>query len=295
MPFLTVLLLTQSAQPLRVTHVTNAYGAFGPAGHTIAYQSNDGGNYDLYTVDLRTVQRRRIVSSSSDDITPVFSPDGKKIAFVSERHGDRDVFVCNADGTAQKRLTNWRGNEIHPTWSSDGKRLMFSGNKRNKDPEDFDIYVMNADGSRVRRITSGPDVDTYSSWSPDGKLIVTRRVVAGNSEVFLLNADGSGARNLTNSPNYDGWPTFSPDGKKIVFSTGVESDPAGLKANTRVHLMNLDGSGKQAITSPPPGDDWVYDTQPAFSRDGKRIVFTRYRHGIPGIESADICVLSVKH
>ena len=136
--------------------------------------------------------------------------------------------------------------------------------------------------------------DRHTGIGADGLLRVTRGTDGADVSMRLLNADGTGARNLTNSPNYDGWPTFRPDGKQILFSTGVESDPAGAAANRRVHLMNLDGSGKHSITSPAPGDDWIYDTQPAFSRDGKKIVFTRYRHGTPGIESADIWVLATR-
>ncbi|MCK6449201.1 MAG: hypothetical protein L6Q99_22620, partial [Planctomycetes bacterium] len=216
---------------------------------------------------------------------------GSKILFVSERDGNREVYICNADGTNQRNISRDPAMDIHPSWSHDGTRLLFSSNRGNKDPDDYDIYEMNVDGSNVRRVTSGPEIDTYASWSPDGKRIVTRRVIDGktNNEVFVMNADGSGAVNLTKAPeHYDGWPVWSPDGTKICFAGGGPD-----VGNHYLFLINPDGTGKRQLTFAwLAGSSHCYDTQPAFSPDGRRIVFTRYRPATH-FESAELCVLEI--
>jgi TolB protein len=270
----------------RLTYVTMAYPNYHPNNSLIVFQANMGGDYDLYTLTLPRAERKALVVSPGNDITPVYAPDGKKIAFVSERTGNRDIFICDADGSNQVNVTSLAGNDIHPMWSEDGKRLIFSSNRGNESPDDFDIYTMDADGKNVRQITDGPDVDTYASWSPDGKQIVTRRVIEGNNEVFAMDAYGRNAKNLTNSPNYDGWPNWSPDGKWIVFSSGPEANQVARSANMRVHLMRPDGSERRVFSHPPAGTDWIYDTQPTFSHDGKEVAFARYRPGF--MESSDI-------
>lgn len=273
----------------QLTYVVHAYANWSPDDRLLVFQSNASGNWDLYVIGVEGEGLRPLVTDAGNDITPVFSPDGRRIVFVSERDGNREVYVCAADGTRQERLTRDPGHDIHPVWSPDGQRLLFSSNRGNGDPNDYDLYTMTAEGADVRQLTHGPAVDTYASWSPDGKQIVTRRVVDGNNEVFVMRADGSQPRNLTNDPAYDGWPVWSSDGRQIAFASG----PGGRSPH-RVYLMAPDGTGRTLLTDAPPGTAFVYDTQPAFSHDGTRLVFTRYHIGAK--ESADLCVLRLpKH
>jgi len=276
--------------PRRVTHVVHAYANFSPDGSELVYQGNATGDWDLYLSAVDGTLVRPIVRSLAADITPVFSPDGARILFVSERDGQREVYVCARDGSGEKRLTDDPGHDLHPVWSADGSRILFSSNRGNASADDYDLYEMRADGTGVRRVTSGPDVDTYGSWSPDGKRIVTRRVLAGtrNNEVFVLDADGSNARNLTNDPaTYDGWPVWSPDGKRIAYAGG---GPPGQPPH-RIFLVDPDGTNRVALTEAWAPGGYVYDTQPCFSRDGKKLVFTRYRPGER--EIAELCVIDV--
>jgi TolB protein len=278
---------TPDATMERRTWVVHAYANWSPDDQSLVYQSNAAGNWDLYVMRADGGNVHRIVGDPAADITPAFSPDGKKIAFVSERDGNREVYLCAADGSSPVNLTRNAAQDIHPSWSLDGKRLLFSSNRGNTDPEDYDIYAMNADGSGLARITHGPEVDTYASWSPDGKRIVTRRVIQGNNEVFVMNADGSEPRNLTNDPAaYDGWPVWSPDGKHIAFSSG----PDGGSPHP-IFTMDTDGKDRRALTRAPTETGWVYDTQPAYSHDGRKLVFTRYRPGRE--ESSELIVLQL--
>jgi Tol biopolymer transport system component len=274
----------------RLTHVVHAYAHFAPDGEELVFQSNATGDWDLYVSKVDGTAVRPVVRSPGADITPVFSPDGTKILFVSERDGQREVYVCARDGSETKRLTHDPAHDLHPVWSADGARILFSSSRGNASADDYDLYAMRADGSEVKRITSGPDVDTYGSWSPDGKRIVTRRVLAGteNNEVFVLDADGSNPRNLTNDPaSYDGWPVWSPDGERIAFAGG---GPPGSPPHA-IYVIDPDGSDRRALTGPWLPGGYVYDTQPCFSRDGKKLVFTRYHPGER--ESAELCLVDV--
>jgi len=272
---------------VKLTHVVHAYASFAPDDRTIVFQSNASGNWDLYTMSVSGEQLRAITSDKAADITPVFSPDGKRIAFVSERDGNRNVYLCDPDGANLIRLTDDPGHDIHPVFSPDGRRIMFSTNRGKADSADYDIYIMNLDGTGLRQITSGPEVDTYASWSPDEKKIITRRVIDGNNEVFILDADGTGATNLTNDPaRYDGWPVWAPDGAHIAFASGVQGKGAHF-----MYLMNADGTGRVQVSPAMPGGSFDYHTQPAFSHDGKRLIYTMYRPGPR--ESSELVMIDV--
>lgn len=280
---------TAPSQPnfVKLTHVVHAYASFAPGDRTIVFQSNANGNWDLYTMTVSGEQLRAITSDKAADITPVFSPDGKRIVFVSERDGNRNVYLCDPDGSNLIQLTNDPGHDIHPVFSPDGRRIMFSSNRGKADPADYDIYIMNLDGTGLRQVTSGPEVDTYASWSPDETKIITRRVIDGNNEVFIMNADGSGATNLTNDPaRYDGWPVWAPDGKHIAFASGVPGKGAHF-----VYLMSVDGTARVQLSPVTPGWNFDYHTQPVFSHDGKRLIYTMYRPGLR--ESSELVMIDL--
>jgi TolB protein len=298
MPVLQLLLLSilqdPAARPAppavaRLTHVVHAYASFSPDGGTLVFQSNATGDWDLYAMRADGSGLRPLVTSPGADITPVFSPDGKTIVFVSERDGQREVYLCDPAGGDQRRVTRDPGHDLHPVWSRDGGRILFSSNRGNASTDDYDLYSMRPDGADLVQLTRGPDVDTYASWSPDGAHIVTRRVLAGtdDNEVFLLDADGGNPRNLTNDPgSYDGWPVWSPDGRRIAFAGG----PPGGSPH-RIQVMDADGGNRSALTGAAAPGGFVYDTQPCFSPDGRRLAFTRYAP--TARESAEICVLEL--
>jgi Tol biopolymer transport system component len=197
------------------------------------------------------------------------------------------VYVADADGGNQVNLTNNRAHDLHPAWSKDGSRIIFSSNRGNADVDDYDIYEMRADGSETKQITSGPEIDTYASWSPDGTKIVTRRVIDGDNEVYVMDADGSDPVNITNEPmKYDGWPVWSPDGTRVAYAGGGPD-----RGNRYIFLVNPDGSGRVQLTFPWVGEH-CYDTQPCFSPDGQRLVFTRYRP-TARYESTELCVIEL--
>jgi TolB protein len=279
----------QLYMPTKLTYVVHAYASFAPGDATIVFQSNATGNWDLYVMRIDGSGLRQITTDRAADITPVYSPDGKRIAFVSERDGNREVYVCDADGSNPKRITRDPAQDIHPVWSAGGKKIMFSSNRGNSNADDYDIYEMNADGTDVQRITSGAEIDTYSSRSPDGTKLVTRRVIDGNNnEVFVLDADGSNPRNLTNDPTrYDGWPVWSPDGKRIAFASGIHG-----RDNHAIYLINADGTNRVQLTHPLPGlRNFMYNTQPIFSHDGKKLIYTMYRPGMR--ESSELLMIDV--
>lgn len=279
-----------------ITHTVSAYASFHPDGRELVYQSDALGRWQLFTINIDGSNPRRLIDSPGNDITPVYSPDAKHIAFVSERDGNREVYICDADGTNQRNISNNPAHDIHPSWSADSKRVLFSSNRNKDDADDYDIYEMAIDGTALKQLTSGPEIDTYASWSPDGSRIVMRRVIdnKANNEVFVINADGSNPVNLTNTPdNYDGWPVWSPDGRTIAYSTGPTQGPGGTLGNHYIHTMSPDGANKTQHTFPwIAGLNHCYDTQPAFSPDGRTIVFTRYRP-TQRFESTELCFLTL--
>lgn len=145
------------------------------------------------------------------------------------------------------------------------------------------IFSANADGSNVRQLTqpSRGEQDSFPEWSPDGSKILFAGVVAnGPSEVWVMNADGSGLKQLTHCTGVCAgaqWGRWSPDGSQILYSV-VENPirPDGNATRECLWIMQADGSHARQLTYHPLTTG-IGDNSPAWSPDGKHILFARNR------------------
>jgi TolB protein len=146
---------------------------------------------------------------------------------------------------------------LTPAILSAQEKIAFQS-QRDGNPE---VYIMNPDGTNQRRLTLDSQFDGEPAFSPSGEKIAFSSYRDGNSEIYIMNADGSLQTNLTNNPAFDGHPTFSPDGKKIAFASERGGHPG-------IWVMDVDGSNQTELAEGAGG------TEPAFSQDGTKIVFS---------------------
>lgn len=86
-------------------------------GSRIAFQSDGGGNSEIYVMNVDGSNLRQLTDHPASDIFPRWSPDGKKILFQSDRDGDSGIYVMNADGNNLRKLASNAAFNGSYTWS----------------------------------------------------------------------------------------------------------------------------------------------------------------------------------
>ena len=248
--------------------------ALSPDGKKVAFHGGDISemlSWEIYTLNLETLQEDRLTNNSIIDAHPDWSPDGSKIVFGSFRDSEgnpswgADICVMDADGSGLIQLTENEWEDNDPEWSPDGSKIAFKSTRNTQISGREEIYVMNADGSNVERLstTTGWESDHDPSWSPDSRYIVFNRFEGTRVWFDITNLDvlrnnfqelipwnvckvdlDKNFTKLTNIEHSVGLPVFSKNGSKIL-SLQVDfimSNNEPIGADHLLMLVDVDGS-----------------------------------------------------
>src|SRR5829696_4311193 len=94
---LRLILLAVEAEPAEAT--------FPGKNGKIAFQSDGGGSYEIYTMNRNGKKINKLTTNRAPDEDPAFSPNGKRIAFMSDRSGDSDIYKMTVKGRRLVQLT----------------------------------------------------------------------------------------------------------------------------------------------------------------------------------------------
>ena len=179
---------------------------FSPDGRRLLIALQEGGNSNIYAMDLASKGTTRLTNSSAIDTSPSYSPDGNQIVFESDRGGKQQIYVMGPDGSGQRRISFGEGAYSQPAWSPRGDLIAFTKQR----PGGFAIGVMKPDGSGERVLTEGFH-NEGPTWAPNGQYLVIFREQGGQSGGKLFMIDVTGRVNVAiATPSFASDPSWSP-------------------------------------------------------------------------------------
>ena len=214
---------------------------FSPSRQELTYMSYEGGQPQVYLLQLETGQRELVGNFPGMTFAPRFSPDGQKVIMSLLRDdGNSNIYVLDLRSRATTRLTDSNAIDTSPSYSPDGSQVVFTSDRGGR----TQIYVMNSDGSNQRRISFGEGTYSTPVWSPRGDLIAFTKQTGGEFQIGVMRVDGSGERILSSGFSQEG-PTWAPNGRVLMFFRQAAGAPG-----PQLHSVDLTGRNEQTIASP---------------------------------------------
>jgi len=163
--------------PFKITPNAPSYlHGWSPDGSTLAFTGKRKGQFDIYTIDIKSMEETRLTTASGLDDGPDYSPDGKYIWFNSERTDTMQIYRMLTNGENQEQMTFDGYNDWFPHPSPDGKYVVFlsydetvEGHPANKTVW---LRIMETKGSEPKILTElfgGQGSLNVPSWAPSSR------------------------------------------------------------------------------------------------------------------------------
>ncbi len=261
-------------------------------GATVAYITNDGGQFNLWARSLAGGEAWRLTSFTDQSVRGVaWAPDGRSLVFMADRDGDEQyqlyVIDVGSDGRADgepRRVTTADGRQHYLAdvpFSPDGKLLFYAANDRDESVQDLLVHDL-ATGAVVRVESVPGELLFPFAPSPDGRWLLVA-VARSNTDADCAVVDlGAATPTLNVLTAHDGERRYVPgdwlaDSSGFLVSTNADSEFSWLGRST------LDGEITSLATP-----DWDVEAVHA-TEDGSTVVWMVNESGasVPVVHRGD--------
>ena len=200
--------LEGTGEPIRLTNdpANDVFAYWNPnlggcdqeQGAELVMQSDRDGEWEIYLLDVETMEMTKLTDNELEDTEPIISPDGNTLAWLQEdEFGTKNLWVMDMTTLEAEQLT-FSGDVYGHTFAPDGSVLAYYSEYDG----DYDIFAVAVDGSATKQLTINTATDRSPNFRCDNSTVVFHSDVAatndypGSNELFetlVLPLDGPAA------------------------------------------------------------------------------------------------------
>ncbi len=229
----------------------DGYPVFSPDAEKVVFESNRSGKFEIYILNLKTKEIKKLFDSPSEDRAPFWTYDGKYILFSRKVNGREQIFKYDINSKKIAKITDFRGRNALPSVSPDNNFLLMTSNRF----IGWNVYIMNLKSGETKKLSEGYG-GCRARFSHSGKYIAwVSHKFDHKGDIILTPFERFSPRRLTfDSEKHDYCPAFSPDDRFIVYASG----PKLKSGNYDIKIIEISTGKIWQITSSPAKDMMPY-------------------------------------
>lgn len=234
---------------------------------------------NLWLVDVKGGEPRRLTAAEANDGSPAWSPDGTRIAFTSRRDGDQAgaLYVIAVGGGEAEKILELPYSVTSPKWLPDGSAVIvgttvipeLAGTMGRDDVEAIRKEMKRRQESKMTaKVTEDRQYRYFDRYLTDN--LAHRLLLVKLADKSFVDLTPRFDRLFQNS----GTVSFdvSPDGKTVALTVNSTPRPFRDFPNHDIYLVPTDGSGTMKNVTPENQGD---DSSPVFAPDGASLLYNR--------------------
>lgn len=248
-----------------------------PDGSRIAFSSDRGENYDIWTVDVETGDLQQWTDDDSENYEPTWSPDGTEIAYVDDGEA---IVAVDEDGNTRELVAAGEGETFRsPSWKPEAGTDTVAYVRQTDLEGRTGVSDLMVDEDQV---TDGEDVFIFTpEWLSTQELLYT-----ADGTVRTLDLDADDTTDIPFEATFE-LPDVDYEKKAHDFDDKSARDVKGILAprlspdGEHVAFIALNDLWVMKIGRPPRQvtDDAFYQADPAWSPDGRYVVYSSDKPG----------------
>ena len=257
-------------------------GVLSPDGKRLAFVSTrSGGTAAIWLMDLASKTSTLLTKHPSGHFRPSWSPSGEWIAFTSDRDaqpGDypgqwehlqsTGIYIVRPNGKDLRRLTRKDGFAGSPTWSADGKSILFY------ETDEVGAYLAKNASSRTELVSIDVATGAREQYTASNETKLSPQWLSGGRIGYVTRGSDGTA----------GLKVRHPSRRVETVATGGIRNPSWSPDGTHVVYQRMSRIGSTQHLVPTASRDAAFELLlsepfPAFSPDGRKLLYSQYRMG----------------
>ncbi len=234
---------------------------------------------DIWVMDLKTKQYKKISGFEGEDREPVYSNDDQSVFFLSEKGGTQNLYKRALNSSSDNKLTSFKTHPVRHLSVSKNNTLCFSYDgeiytlTEGGSPKKIAVQIFN-DGRQnaEKNVTVNGNVGAFV-LSPNGKEIafITR------GEVFVTSVDGAQTKRITNTPQQERMVRWAPNGKSLIYAA-ERNDNWDIYMSSIVRKEEPYFYASTVLKEEPLIATAAEEFLPKYSPDGKEVAYLEDRN-----------------